>query len=241
MVLTAAGEVLINHVRQTLRGMKQIVGHIEALKGLQQGEVSVGIASGLAGTLIPAVVPRVQHIFGRVRLDVRIMSAVEIAGALGAGEFDLGLGFNLPTGGLHVMERRLAPLGAVVAARHPLSTRASVSLDECAGYPLCVARAPLTLRNHLERGFAAASVPFRPAMEMDSIELMRCMARDGQFITFLSSFDMCRERHTGSLVYVPVRRVFADPEALILVARKRDLSTLAARVGEIFRSALAEM
>ena len=59
VVLTAAGELLIDHVRQTLRAMDRCVGQIESLKGLQWGEVSLGIASGIAGTLAPEIISRV--------------------------------------------------------------------------------------------------------------------------------------------------------------------------------------
>jgi DNA-binding transcriptional LysR family regulator len=240
VVLTAAGEVLIDHVRKTLRGMDHAVGQIDALKGLQWGEVAVGIASGLAGSLVPAVVPRVRHLFSRIKLTVGVMSASDMVAALAAGDLDLGLAFNLPTTGLQVLTRKAASLGAVMASRHPLSTRSSVSIAECAAYPLCVAKAPLTLRNRLERAFEAASVPFQPAVETDSVELMRCMALDQPFITFLSPFDTYRERSAGLLVHVPVPRTLGDPETLILAGRKKGLSSLATRVGEIFRVALDE-
>jgi DNA-binding transcriptional LysR family regulator len=240
VVLTAAGEVLIDHVRQTLRAMDHTVSQIEALKGLQLGEVSVGISSGLAGTLVPAVVPRVRAIFSHIKLVIGVMSAPDIVAALAAGDLDLGLGFNLPTAGLQVLARKAAPLGAVMGAGHALAGRAAVSIDECAAYPLCVARAPLTLRLRLERAFEAAGVPFRPAVETDSIELMRCMALDGPFITFLSPLDTYRERRAGLLVHVPVPRVLADPETLILAGRRKGLSPLATRVGELFRIALDE-
>ncbi|HEX3574659.1 MAG TPA: LysR family transcriptional regulator [Rhodopila sp.] len=240
VVLTAAGEVLIEHVRQTLRGMEQSVGQIEALKGLQWGQVSVGIASGLAGTLVPAIVPRVRQLFSHIKLGIVVMSAPDIVAALGTGALDLGLGFNLPTAGLHILGRKAAPVGAVMAANHPLAARPSVTIDECAAYPLCVAQVPLTLRLRLERAFETAAVPFRPAVETDSIELMRCMALDQNFVTFLSAFDTFRERRAGLLVHVPVPGALADPETIILAGRRKGFSPLAARVGEVFAAALHE-
>jgi hypothetical protein len=39
---------------------------------------------------------------------------------------------------------------------------------------------------------------------------------------------------------VPVPRVLADPETLILAGRRKGLSPLATRVGELFRIALDE-
>jgi DNA-binding transcriptional LysR family regulator len=241
VVLTAAGEVLIEHVRRTLRGMDHTVGQIEALKGLQWGEISVGISSGLAGTLMPLLVARVRHMFVNIKLTVRVMSATDIAAALAGDDLDLGLGFNLPIAGLQVLARKSAPLGAVVAPRHPLSERSSVSIDECAAYPVCVARTPLTLRQCLETAFESASIPFRPAVETDSVELMRCMALEEPYVTFLTPFDTFRERRAGLLVHVPVRRVFATPEMLVLACRKKGSSPLASRTGEVLRSALDEV
>jgi DNA-binding transcriptional LysR family regulator len=238
VVLTAAGEVLIEHVRQTLRGMEQSIEQIEALKGMQWGTVSIGISTGLAGTLVPAVVPIVRAMFSHIKLSIGVMTAPDIVAALAAGELDLGLGFNLPTAGLQILGRKVAPLGAVMAAGHELAGRSAVSIAECAAYPLCVAQAPLTLRHRLERAFEAEAVAFRPAVETDSIELMRCLALDGPFITFLSPFDTFRERRAGRLVHVPIPLALADPETLILAARRRGMSPLATRVGEVFRTAL---
>jgi len=52
MVLTAAGEVLIHHVRQTFKELEWAQVKIEELKGLRRGEVTVAMMSGLAANLI---------------------------------------------------------------------------------------------------------------------------------------------------------------------------------------------
>src|ERR1041384_68849 len=46
--LTATGEVLIAHVRDTLKGHARVESHIEALKGLTRGEVTIATMNGLA-------------------------------------------------------------------------------------------------------------------------------------------------------------------------------------------------
>src|ERR1700733_8506757 len=45
MVLTAAGEVLIRHIRQTLRDLERARSKIEELKGLTRGEITIAIMS----------------------------------------------------------------------------------------------------------------------------------------------------------------------------------------------------
>jgi molybdenum-dependent DNA-binding transcriptional regulator ModE len=52
--LTAAGEVLIGHVRQTLKELTRAQIKIEELKGLRRGEITVAMMSGLASNLVPS-------------------------------------------------------------------------------------------------------------------------------------------------------------------------------------------
>lgn len=240
VVLTAAGEVLIDHVRQTLRDMDRTVGQIEALSGLQQGEVSIAVATGLAGTMIPVLIPRVRHVFSRIKLTIASLSTGAIVAAVLDGKADLGLGFDFPTKGLRVLRRRLDPLEAVMSVRHPLATRASITIEDCANFPLCVAAPTQSLRTRVNSAFEEAGIALVPAVETNSTELMRKMAGEVPFITFLSPFDAHNERRAGVLVHVPVLRMFAEPQTLMLVARKDDLSPLAGRVGEIFQTALDE-
>ena len=55
VTLTAAGEILLVHIRDTLRDMNRTRALIEDLKGLRRGEVSVALMSGLAGNIVPRV------------------------------------------------------------------------------------------------------------------------------------------------------------------------------------------
>src|SRR5260370_3922125 len=51
--LTATGEVLIAHVRDTLKGHQRVESHIEALKGLTRGEGTIATMNGFAPRPLP--------------------------------------------------------------------------------------------------------------------------------------------------------------------------------------------
>jgi DNA-binding transcriptional LysR family regulator len=240
MVLTAAGEVLIGHVRQTLRGMERARGQIEALKGGQRGEVTAGVASGLAGTLMPTIIARLWRGYRHVKLNVAVRTGAEIGALLAEGEIDLGFGFDLPREGLHILAEIPAPLGAVVNPQHELAGRATLRLGDCAAYPLCVPRPPMLLRERLDRAFARLSIRLDPALETDSIEIMRRMALAEPCLTFLSGFDIYPERRAGTLLHLPLPGAFPTTETLILAARPRGFSPLAAQVAEIIRAVMQD-
>ena len=66
--LTATGEVLIAHVRDTLKGHQRVEAHIEALKGLTRGEVTIATMNGLAAGPLAALSQRhPRHASARAR------------------------------------------------------------------------------------------------------------------------------------------------------------------------------
>ncbi|MCQ4162680.1 LysR family transcriptional regulator [Roseomonas sp. GC11] len=241
LVLTAAGEVLLDHVRQTLRGFERAQGQLAELRGLRRGEVSIAVMSGLAATLVALALPRFRQEHPRVVLRVSMLSGPEIMAAVLEGAADFGLGFDLAA------EPRLrstvladAALGAVMQPYHPLASRSALRLVDCAGYPLVIADRSMAIRPYLEAAFARASLPLDPVLESNSIEVMRRAAALDQGVTFLTPFDILLERRTRELVYVPLAELAGRGQSLRLVCRTRGSSMAAARMEEILGRFLAE-
>ena len=115
LVLTAAGEVLIRHVRSTLRESEIARAKIEELKGLRRGEITVALMSGLAGNLIPRALTEYRQSNPLVKLRLVLLTTGEaIQQAILAGDADLGLGFDFPRRtGLRTLAASIGRLGAV--------------------------------------------------------------------------------------------------------------------------------
>ena len=123
---TTAGEILIRHVRQTLKDMERVQRRIEELKGLRRGEITLAIMSGLAANMVPRIAVDFRRNSPRVKLTLRLLpTGHEIMAAVAAGEADLGLGFDFPRDpALRVLGSGVGRLGAVMAPDHPLAGRA---------------------------------------------------------------------------------------------------------------------
>src|SRR5260370_29043433 len=61
LILTAAGEVLIGHIRQTLKELTRAHAKIEELKGHRRAEITVALMSGVASTLVPGHVKQLSR------------------------------------------------------------------------------------------------------------------------------------------------------------------------------------
>lgn len=226
--LTPAGEILIAHVRRTMKEYSQVEAEIRDIKGLNSGEVIVATMNGLAG----GVVAKAAASFGlrhpRIKTSIRVMLIPDLVQAVLDGEADLGFAYNLsPTPNIEVMHMMNAQLGAVVSTAHPVAHMNSVSLNDCQTYPLIFADKSMLIRQIVAEAFDASGQDINPAFETNSIEAMKSIATGSDGIAFLSRFDIVQERREGKLTYIPIRDGAFGSNTLSLIQRQKRVLGLA--------------
>jgi DNA-binding transcriptional LysR family regulator len=238
LILTAAGEVLIGHVRQTLKELTRAQAKIEELKGLRRGEITIAMMSGLASNLVPGTVKEFRLANPRVKLALTLFNTGgEIQTAVANGEADLGIGFDFTKdSNLKVLARTVGKLGAVMAPNHPLAKRSNIRLSDCVDYPLVVADNTSAIRPYLDAAFTRVTLDLQPTLETNSIEIMRHAAIMDNGITFLTPFDIEFERRAARLVYVAVRELSHDSQALMLIGHVRGTTAIASVLAEMLKT-----
>ena len=203
--LTATGEILVAHVRHTLRDHRRALEGMAALKGLTQGEVKIATMGGLAASVLGDVLGAFRAVHPRVKLTVKVLAREAIVSAVLDGQADLGLAYNLPS---HPRLFRAAsfehPIGAVLAPDHPLAGRLSVRFADCLPYPLLLAERGMSLREAIDL-LVPPTAEARPALETNSLELLKRMARRAPCVTFMSLNEVAEELRAGSLAFVPIQ------------------------------------
>ncbi|GEP11154.1 LysR family transcriptional regulator [Methylobacterium gnaphalii] len=219
--LTAAGEILIRHVRDTLREHDRMLAQVTSLKGLSRGEVTIATMASLAAGVLAGVIREFRETSPGIVVKVRVLPGSDIVDALLAGEVDLALGYKLPANPrLHCIAEFEHRLGAVTAPDHPLSGRYHVRLGDCLSYPLVVADHSLTLRGVIE-SLTPDRMSFEPVVETNSIELMKRLAQTPPHVTFLNLADVGEEMRRGVLAFTPLSDARAITQTASLVQRSR--------------------
>lgn len=241
--LTPLGEMVLAHVRETLKAHDALREQVEAFRTARQGVVTVAATAGLAGALLPALLHGFRTRYPGVVVRVPDLPVADIAEAVRQGDADLGLGYDFPDdAALMVQAASEWRVGAVVAPAHPLAARKSVELADCAGFPLLLPDASLSLRGLLDRAFAHASIAAPAAIETTSTALMRRLAVLGTGVALLNPLDVVDELAAGSLRFVPVRDPGLPAQSLRLVSRARAaLSPVAALMRDAIRDVLADL
>ncbi|MEQ6435748.1 LysR family transcriptional regulator [Comamonas sp. w2-DMI] len=241
--LTPLGEMVLAHVRSTLREHAALRERIAEFKGLRRGEITVAATTGLAGSLLPSLVHAFRRSHPGMAVRVIDLPTADIVAAVEGGDADLGLGYDLPQRpGLRTLADSVWQIGAVLPPRHALARHSSLLLGECVGHALILPAAPLTIRTLLDEAFARNAIEVTPVAESTSLALIQRLVMLGEGIALLNALDVVDELGRGALVFVPLRDAHLQRQTLVLAARRgAELSAAAELMAESIQAALARL
>jgi len=241
--LTPVGEIVLAHVRTTLKEHEALRARIEEFKGVRQGEVTIATTGGLAASLMPSLIEEFHARHPGVVIKLIDMPSSTIRFTVANGDADIGLAYDIPdTPGLRELFGSECRIGAVVHPGHPLAAQSSTVLAECVGYPLIFPDKSMSIRGVLDSAFVRSAIEVPPAMEATSIALICRLAELGAGVALLNSVDVIKEREQGSLVFVPLRDTALSAQTINIVVRaKADLSAVGELMASRLVSALTEV
>lgn len=218
--LTAAGELLIAHIRDTLKDYDRLQMRIEELRGVRGGQIRIAAMHGIAGGVLRPIIARFHRNHPGVMITISAHVVDGIVEALLSGEADLGLAYRMPDNP-NLTATAVFPtrMGAVVSPSHPLALRSPARLSDCLEYPIVLADESMTIHRLMTDAFSRAGLRFQPDYLSNSVEFMKAMARSAEAITFLSRIDVAEDQREGALVFVPIQGHYIRRQTLTLARR----------------------
>ncbi|WP_138469007.1 LysR family transcriptional regulator [Poseidonocella sp. HB161398] len=240
MRLSPAGESFLVMARRWRADERRIWSDIQQMQGLELGQVRIGAMDSMANGAVPRVLAALFEQFPRVQVDVEVMTPDDVRAALGEGQIDMALAFNLrPHRDLHVLWSAELPLGCLVAPGHPLAGQAAAGLADVVRHPVALQSRALAIRRMLEAKHGWIFSETRHPVATNSLQLVKTLAASGSHVALTSELDAAPEILDGRLLFLPVSdRGVAPQSASIAVSSRRSLSRLARKVCDL---AAAEM
>ena len=243
--LTAAGEVVADHVNQVLHGLSRMQGALDALRGLQRGHLAVAAVPSAGIELLPRILSGFRQKHPRITFECHFPGSPRIFELVAQGDVDVGIGFNPPPS--PVVRQLIAvplPFGAIMSPENAFAQHRTVRL-----YDLIDAREPLifpdeanSIRAQLEEILKRSALSAEPVVTTLNRDFIIAMAQRGAGIAFQTPLGIERELQDGSLVFVPVIEPGLKPQLLsVLVSARRQLSPTASLAAEAIRAGVAEL
>lgn len=178
---------------------------MELIEPLLRGRSSIACIESLTESVLPDLIAAHRGRARRVSFATEVKGSSDVLEALSRGEADIGIAMALrhPPDLRQVALKRFR-IGAVVAREHPLARRKTVTLAQCLAFPVIHALPELSIYHLLQPLIAQLSETPEPAIQANSIDLMRERAARGVGVAFHAQLGISRLSRDSRLVFLPL-------------------------------------
>lgn len=239
--LTAPGEQVARVVERILeeaQNLEQVSWEFE--KGAA-GTITIATTHTQARYVLPKVISQFRKTFPEVRLNLRQMSAKDIASAILESEADVGVATDTldQHAGIVAFPYHTWEHALVVPHGHPLTLTKSVTLEKIASYPIITYDEGLTGRSRIDAAFeAAGAVPDFAMSALDS-DVIKAYVEYGLGVGIIASMAYDAARDT-QLALIRCDGVFRPSTSSIAVRHGKPLRKYVYSFIEMCAPALTE-
>jgi DNA-binding transcriptional LysR family regulator len=202
VVLTEAGEQLLQRARHILRDHDAAVDEVAELAGTQRGRLRMGSASASVTTeVLPKLFKEVRRQHADAHLSLVSGTSDALVNQLLNGELDLAF-VSLPVEarGIHTERLSQDQLVAIASPRHSLAKQKTVSAYTLAGEKLILGERGGNTRRLIDRFFAQAGVTLHISMELSRQAAIRRMVEENMGVGIVPLQSVSEAVAKGRLV-----------------------------------------
>jgi DNA-binding transcriptional LysR family regulator len=180
VMLTEAGEQLLQRARQILREHDAAVDEIAELAGAERGRLRLGSASAMVTTdVLPRLLKEVRKQHSGSEITVASGTSESLVQQILAGEIDIAF-VSLPVEARGINTERLSmdQLVAIASPRHKLAKQRTISAYTLAGEKLILGERGGNTRRLIDQFFSQAGVTLHVSMELSRQAAIRRMVEE---------------------------------------------------------------
>ena len=202
VILTEAGEYLLERARKILREHDSALAEIAEVAGAEYGRLRIGSASGtFAMNQLPSILSALREKFPNAELTVSAGTSQTLVDKMMHGEIDTAF-VSLPVDNLNVSTESIFSdeIVAIAHPKHPLAKEKFISAAALAGEKLILGERGGNTRRMIDEFFQAANVKPNITMELSRQEAVTQMVAIGLGIGMAGAKSVAKEIRDGRLI-----------------------------------------
>ena len=202
VILTEAGEYLLERARKILREHDSALAEIAEVAGAEFGRLRIGTASGtFAMNQLPTILQSLKARFPNSELTVTSGTSQRLVDRMMHGEIDTAF-ISLPVENTNVTTESLFSdeIVAIANPHHPLANEKYISAATLAGENLILGERGGNTRRMIDEFFAAANVRPNITMELSRQEAVNRMVENNLGVGMAGAKSVAREIRDGRLI-----------------------------------------
>jgi DNA-binding transcriptional LysR family regulator len=202
VILTEAGEYLLERARKILREHDSALAEIAEVAGAEYGRLRIGSASGtFAMQQLPEIMQHLKEKFPNSELSVVSGTSQRLVDRIMHGEVDTAF-VSLPVDNSNITTESLFSdeIVAIAHPDHPLANEKFISAATLAGEKLILGERGGNTRRMVDEFFAAANVKPNITMELSRQEAINQMVENALGVGLAGAKTVAREIREGRLI-----------------------------------------
>ena len=202
VILTEAGEYLLERARKILREHDSALAEIAEVAGAELGRLRIGSASGtFAMHQLPWILQRLKEKFPNSDLTVSSGTSQKLVDRMMHGEIDMAF-VSLPVDNANITTESIFSdeIVAIGHPKHPLRNDKYISAAALAGEDLILGEQGGNTRRMIDEFFNAANVKPNITMELSRQEAINLMVENNLGVGMAGAKSVAREIRDGKLI-----------------------------------------
>lgn len=202
VILTEAGEHLLNRARRILREHDAALAEIAEIAGAEHGRLRIGSASAMFATQqLPKILQKLKEKFVRAEITVSSGTSQKLGDRIMHGEIDIAF-VSLPVDNSNLQTELLFSdeIVAIANPKHPLAKENVISAAQLASENLILGERGGNTRRMIDEFFAAASVRPNVVMELSRQEAINQMVENNMGVGIAGAKTVAKEIKAGKLI-----------------------------------------
>ncbi len=226
-----AGEILLKHIRDQIADMDRVKSSIADLSGMRAGHINIATTREIVQYFLPGLIKQHLAEFPAVSFGVNLHERGKAELSLLDNSNDIAIVFEpIRLNELQPVYIGKQQIYCIMSAQHPLAKRKHVKIYECLDFPLLLPKRPEGIRQVLDLAAEKFGVTLEAALESNSLDLLRLMSQDSEFLSFSLGINLRPDLKNDRLVSVPLGKNASSTGILVAGHRRgRTLPVAAAR------------
>ncbi len=212
LILTPAGDLLLDYARRVLSLHDEAVEAITS--GRLAGPVRIGMVQDFADNLLTGLLARFANLHPEAQIYARVAGTADLLQMVDRGQLDMIVGYAAADDPAAIKVSPLAWYGTAALARREV-------------VPLAVLEKPCRFREAAIAALDAAGRPWRITIESPNLSTLRAAVEAGLGLTSRTHLFL---NDQAVLVDTALPRL---PEVACIIARRRDIDPVTARLADL--------
>lgn len=218
--LTDAGSVLFRYAKRIFGIVEEMEHVLKGYATLTQGSLAIGTTRSFARHLMPGLLAHFQEKYPKVRVSLEVGSSQEVADAVMAFRYDIGIIARLPVPGkLKVIPYTKEEFCLVMSPEHRFTKRGIVSCRELQNEPIIIREQGSGSRHALLSFLSAQNVKPSVLVEAGSVEFIKEYVIKGRGISLLYKPEVQWEVSMGLIQVIDLKEGPISIQTYIVVPK----------------------